>query len=178
MLAWNVRFSLSLFTELPLSKPEQFIEVASPFLSYRVESSAGRIPELCVNRNDLILRNYTSWVFSLLLLFGSFDCTVLINKATTNLHSDLSVEEGKQVNSFLLGVIKVHYHDHIKLFPHLLIVPPLFPPFLRTQGNDSQVAVGILTIWPFSLFHFCAARPMCYKDLYCCTRLPTQSKKS
>lgn len=137
VLAWNVRFSLSLFTELPLSKPEQFIEVASPFLSYRVESSAGRIPELCVNRNDLILRNYTSWVFSLLLLFGSFDCIVLINKTTTNLHSDLSVEEGKQVNSFLLGVIKVHHHDHIKLFPHLYIVPPLFPPFLRTQGNDS-----------------------------------------
>ncbi|XP_071335416.1 androglobin isoform X2 [Trachinotus anak] len=32
--------------KLPLSKPEQFIEVASPFLSYRVKSSVGSIPEL------------------------------------------------------------------------------------------------------------------------------------
>ncbi|XP_068580725.1 androglobin isoform X1 [Cebidichthys violaceus] len=32
--------------KLPLSKPEQFIEVASPFLSYRVKSGVGRIPEL------------------------------------------------------------------------------------------------------------------------------------
>ncbi|XP_037606049.1 androglobin isoform X2 [Sebastes umbrosus] len=31
--------------KLPLSKPEQFIEVASPFLSYRVKSSVGPIPE-------------------------------------------------------------------------------------------------------------------------------------
>ncbi|KAM9339252.1 androglobin [Symphorus nematophorus] len=32
--------------KLPLSKPERFIEVASPFLSYRVKSSVGPIPEL------------------------------------------------------------------------------------------------------------------------------------
>ncbi|XP_035806912.2 androglobin isoform X2 [Amphiprion ocellaris] len=32
--------------EIPLSKPEQFIEVASPFLSHRVESSGGTLPEL------------------------------------------------------------------------------------------------------------------------------------
>ncbi|KAF0023570.1 hypothetical protein F2P81_024200 [Scophthalmus maximus] len=32
--------------EPPLSKPEQFIEVASPFLSYRFKSSVGSIPEL------------------------------------------------------------------------------------------------------------------------------------
>ncbi|XP_044233309.1 androglobin isoform X2 [Thunnus albacares] len=34
--------------KLPLSKPEQFIEVASPFLSYRVKSSVDPIPELKV----------------------------------------------------------------------------------------------------------------------------------
>ncbi|XP_039980396.1 androglobin isoform X2 [Xiphias gladius] len=32
--------------KLPLSKPEQFIEVASPFLSYRVRSNVGSVPEL------------------------------------------------------------------------------------------------------------------------------------
>ncbi|XP_029318550.1 androglobin isoform X2 [Cottoperca gobio] len=32
--------------KLPLSKPQQFIEVASPFLSHRVRSSVGPIPEL------------------------------------------------------------------------------------------------------------------------------------
>ncbi|KAG7508708.1 androglobin isoform X2 [Solea senegalensis] len=32
--------------KLPLSKPEQFIEVASPFLSYCIRSSVGLIPEL------------------------------------------------------------------------------------------------------------------------------------
>nr|XP_004541797.1 androglobin isoform X6 [Maylandia zebra] len=31
--------------KIPLSKPEQFIEVASPFLSYRTRSSGGSVPE-------------------------------------------------------------------------------------------------------------------------------------
>uniref|UniRef100_UPI003AB0B0BB androglobin n=1 Tax=Centroberyx gerrardi TaxID=166262 RepID=UPI003AB0B0BB len=38
--------------EPPVPKPELFIEVSSPFLSYRIKSSIGPIPELCVHRNQ------------------------------------------------------------------------------------------------------------------------------
>ncbi|XP_008298030.1 androglobin, partial [Stegastes partitus] len=37
--------------KIPLSKPEQFIEVASPFLSDRVKSSGGALPELCAKQD-------------------------------------------------------------------------------------------------------------------------------
>ncbi|XP_005454715.1 androglobin isoform X1 [Oreochromis niloticus] len=37
--------------KIPLSKPEQFIEVASPFLSYRTRSSGGSVPELETKQN-------------------------------------------------------------------------------------------------------------------------------
>lgn len=38
LLAWNVRFSIFPFAEPSSSKPERFIEVASPFLRRRAES--------------------------------------------------------------------------------------------------------------------------------------------
>ncbi|KAK2856208.1 hypothetical protein Q5P01_004943 [Channa striata] len=44
--------------KLSLSKPEQFIEVASPFLSYHVESIAGSIPEQEANQE--VWREFTN----------------------------------------------------------------------------------------------------------------------
>ncbi|XP_078130170.1 androglobin isoform X2 [Sander vitreus] len=46
--------------KLPLSKLEQFIEVASPFLFYRVKSSAGPIPELEAKQSAQRKRSYGS----------------------------------------------------------------------------------------------------------------------
>ncbi|TDH00464.1 hypothetical protein EPR50_G00188540 [Perca flavescens] len=46
--------------KLPLSKLEQFIEVASPFLFYRVKSSAGPIPELEAKQSAQRKRSYVS----------------------------------------------------------------------------------------------------------------------
>ncbi|XP_078029942.1 androglobin [Epinephelus lanceolatus] len=49
----------------PVSKPERFIEVASPFLSYRVKSSAGPILELKAKQNAQRKRSYGSPLVSI-----------------------------------------------------------------------------------------------------------------
>ncbi|XP_022067703.2 androglobin isoform X2 [Acanthochromis polyacanthus] len=51
--------------EIPLSKPEQFIEVASPFLSYRVEKSGGTLPELEAEHSASKKRFYGSPLVSI-----------------------------------------------------------------------------------------------------------------
>ncbi|KAK9531522.1 hypothetical protein VZT92_010942 [Zoarces viviparus] len=51
--------------ELPLSKPEKFIEVASPFLSYPVKSSIDRIPELEAKESAERKRSYGSPLVSI-----------------------------------------------------------------------------------------------------------------
>ncbi|KAI3363725.1 hypothetical protein L3Q82_001339 [Scortum barcoo] len=50
---------------LLLSKPDQFIEVASPFLSYRVKSSVGPITELEAKQNNQRKRSYGSLMVSI-----------------------------------------------------------------------------------------------------------------
>ncbi|XP_035534773.1 androglobin [Morone saxatilis] len=49
----------------PLSKPEQFIEVASPFLSYRVKSSVGPVPDLEAKQSAQRKRSYGSPLVSI-----------------------------------------------------------------------------------------------------------------
>ncbi|KAG8011319.1 Androglobin [Nibea albiflora] len=51
--------------KLLLSKPEQFIEVASPFLSYRVKSSVGPNPELEAKMSAQRMRSYGSPLVSI-----------------------------------------------------------------------------------------------------------------
>ncbi|KAM6906786.1 androglobin [Lycodopsis pacificus] len=51
--------------KLPLSKPEKFIEVASPFLSYPVKSSVDRIPELEATQSAQRKRSYGSPLVSI-----------------------------------------------------------------------------------------------------------------
>lgn len=53
----EVFFFCFFFAEVPLSKPEQFIEIASPFLSHCIKSNAGSAPELCVH-SDLKIRDF------------------------------------------------------------------------------------------------------------------------
>lgn len=75
--------SVSLFSEPPLSKPEKFIEIASPFLQFPVKSSGGLIPERCVNLNNL---NWNS--NGDLLVSCSLDC---IGMKMGNYHDLLSL---------------------------------------------------------------------------------------
>ncbi|XP_018528148.1 androglobin isoform X1 [Lates calcarifer] len=51
--------------KLPLSKPEQFVEIASPFLSYRVKSSIGSIPELEAKQSAQRKHSYGSPLVSI-----------------------------------------------------------------------------------------------------------------
>uniref|UniRef100_UPI0037E8966F androglobin n=1 Tax=Semicossyphus pulcher TaxID=241346 RepID=UPI0037E8966F len=51
--------------KLPLSKPERFIEVASPFLSYRIKSSVGPIPELEAGQSAQRRRSHGSLLVSI-----------------------------------------------------------------------------------------------------------------
>ncbi|XP_026196445.1 androglobin [Anabas testudineus] len=51
--------------KLPLSKPEQFVEVASPFLSYHVKSTTGSIPELEAKQSAQRNRCYGSPLVSI-----------------------------------------------------------------------------------------------------------------
>ncbi|XP_040920516.1 androglobin [Toxotes jaculatrix] len=51
--------------KLPLSKPEQFIEVASPFLSYCVKSRVGSVPELEAKQSAQRKRSYGSPLVSI-----------------------------------------------------------------------------------------------------------------
>ncbi|CAJ1078450.1 androglobin isoform X2 [Xyrichtys novacula] len=51
--------------KLPLSKPERFIEVASPFLSYRFKSSVGPIQELAAEQSTQGKRSHGSLLVSI-----------------------------------------------------------------------------------------------------------------
>ncbi|XP_034555079.1 androglobin isoform X2 [Notolabrus celidotus] len=51
--------------KLPLSKPERFVEVASPFLSYRVKSSVGPILELEAKQSSQRKRSHGSLLVSI-----------------------------------------------------------------------------------------------------------------